>query len=79
MQKNVVFKSFDAFSYYFQDLHPSEYQFNMSLFVILALKVIGKECCAFKVETNLIPWCNITVGSFYISFYHLLQPGYLKA
>lgn len=77
--KKDIFKSLDAFSYYFQDSCPNGYQCSMCLFVILALEVSGKECCAYKVETNLIPWCSISKGSFYFSFYHLMQPGHLKA
>lgn len=47
MQKqDDVFKPLDAFSYYFQGLHPNEYQFNTPLFVTLALEVSGKECYA---------------------------------
>ena len=78
-KKDDAFKSLDAFGYYFQNLRFNEYQFNVSLFVILRVEVSGKECCAYKVETNLIPWCSILVGSFYISFYHLMQLGQLKA
>lgn len=54
-EKKDISKSLEAFIYSFQNLHPNEYQFNMSLFVIFALEVSGKECCACKVETNLIP------------------------
>lgn len=78
-KKNDVFQSLDAFSYYFQTLCANLCQFSASLLVILPLEVSGKECCAYKVETNLIPWCSILVGSFHISFYHLLQLGHLKA
>lgn len=49
------------------------------VFVILALEVSAKECCASEVGTNSILWCNISMESFYISFYHLRQPGHLKA
>lgn len=45
-KKDDVFESLDAFSYYFQDLHPNDCQFNTPLFAILALEVSGKECCA---------------------------------
>ena len=78
-KKNDVFQSLDAFSYYFQTLCANECQFSASLLVTLPLEVSGKECCAYKVETNLIPWCSILVGSFHISFYHLMQLGHLKA
>ena len=78
-KKNDVFQSLDAFGCYFQILRANECQFSASLLGTLSLEVSGKEWCAYKVETNLIPWCSILVGSFYISFYHLMQLGHFKA
>ena len=78
-KKNDVFQSLDAFGYYFQILRANECQFSASLLVTLSLEVSGKKWCAYKVETNLILWCSILMGSFYISFYHLMQLGHLKS